>query len=236
MNDQTASVQQQSDGSTKMLVTMVGIGIICALLIVMTFQGTKPRIDRLKAEALERAVFEVVPGITSTTTFVRNNDGSFEATAQADPASVNVYAGYDDQGNLKGIAIEASGQGYADIIRILYGYDPAAEAIVGFYVLESKETPGLGDKINKDPAFLANFNELDVSLNAGRDGLENDVVTVKSGTKTEAWEIDGITGATISSRAIGDIINTSAPAIIPSIKKNIDAFKKVTGQQTTLKR
>ncbi len=216
---------RENDGSTKMLITMVGIGIICALLIVLTFQGTKPRIDRLKAEALEKAIFEVVPGISETKTFVQQNDGSFSAIDQADVSAVNVYGGYDETGNLKGIAIEASGQGYADIIRILYGYDPETEEIIGFYVLESKETPGLGDKINKDPSFLANFNELDVTLNAQKDGLEHDVITVKNGTKTQPWEIDGITGATISSRAIGDIVNRSAPAIIPMIQKNIEVFR-----------
>ena len=46
--------------------------------------------------------------------------------------------------------------GYQDVIRILlYGYSPEHQAIVGMRVLESRETPGLGDKIEKDPAFLA---------------------------------------------------------------------------------
>ena len=38
-----------------MLRAMAGIGLICALLIVLTFEGTLPRIERLKAEALEKA-------------------------------------------------------------------------------------------------------------------------------------------------------------------------------------
>ena len=50
-----------------------------------------------------------------------------------------------------GVAVEASGKATPDIIRILYGYDPENRQVVGFYVLESKETPGLGDKIEKDP-------------------------------------------------------------------------------------
>ncbi len=75
-----------------------------------------------------------------------------------------VYAGYDENDKLVGVAVEASGQGFADILRILYGYDPDKQKIVGFYVLESKETPGLGDKIEKDLNFLANFKALDVSL------------------------------------------------------------------------
>ena len=53
--------------------------------------------------------------------------------------------------------LTAAAQGYADVVRVLYGYDPACACIVGMTVLESKETPGLGDKIDTDPDFLLNF-------------------------------------------------------------------------------
>ena len=210
----------------KMLIAMVGIGLLCALLIVLTYEGTKPLIDMLRAEALQQAIFKVVPGITSTQTYVLEPSGEFVKEESASASGPRVYAGYADDGELKGIAIEASGQGYADIIRILYGFDPSAEEVVGFYVLESKETPGLGDKIEKDATFLANFDGLDVSLNEQGTDVKNEVVTVKTGTKTNPWEIDGITGATISSRAIGAIIGKSSSELIPRIMENLDAFEK----------
>ena len=65
-------------------------------------------------------------------------------------------------------------------------------------VLESKETPGLGDKIYKDAEFVANFRQL---------SIEPEIVTVKKGKKSAANEVDAITGATISSKAIVRIIN-----------------------------
>jgi electron transport complex protein RnfG len=213
----------QGTSSAKMLVAMVGIGVLCALLIVLTYAGTKPRIEMLQANALQEAIFKVIPGITSTQGYVMSSPGKFVKDASA--GGPQVFAGYDSEGALKGIAIEASGQGYADIIRILYGYDPYQQKVVGFYVLESKETPGLGDKIEKDAAFLRNFTALDVALNDAGTGLKNEVVTVKKGAKFDAWEIDGITGATISSRAIGDIINKSASELLPEIKKNLDLFE-----------
>ena len=123
------------------------------------------------------------------------------------------------------MAIEASGLGFADVLRILYGYDPEKQAVVGFYVLESKETPGLGDKIEKDDNFLANFIALDVSLNENQDALKNKVVPVKQGDKENAWEVDGITGATISSRAIGNIIGESTERLVPLIYKNKNTFE-----------
>jgi electron transport complex protein RnfG len=215
---------QTNDGSKKMLIAMVGIGVVCALLIVFSYEGTFGRIERLKAEALEQAVFKVLPGITKTGIFELSPDGKFISSDGKDRTKTLVYAGYDDQNTLKGIAIEASGQGYADILKVLYGYDPATQEIVGFYVLESKETPGLGDKIEKDENFLSNFNGLSVALSEDFTTVINKVVPVKFGTKENPWEVEGITGATISSRAIGNIIGESTATMIPLIYQQKESF------------
>ena len=48
---------------------------------------------------------------------------------------------------------------------------------------------------------------------------------MKQGEKTEPWQIDGITGATITSEAIGNILNDSANAWVPMLERdaaNID--------------
>ena len=170
-----------TSNSFHMLRAMVGIGAICGLLIVVTYEGTLPRIEKLRAEALEKAIFKVIPGIVETRAYAYE-DNTFKL---ADENSNQViYAGYDEEGNFKGVAVEASGQGYADILRILYGYDPKRQQIIGFYVLESKETPGLGDKIEKDKNFLANFSALDVSLSDDFNTIRNTVIPVKNGTKT----------------------------------------------------
>jgi electron transport complex protein RnfG len=210
-----------------MLRAMVGIGALCGLLIVLTYEGTLPRIEQLKAEALQQAIFKVLPGITNTKAY-KMSDGTFILTE--DQAEADLYAGYDDQGNFKGVAIEASGQGYADIIKVLYGYSPVKQQVIGFYVLESKETPGLGDKIEKDPKFLDNFKSMDVTLTASLDALVNTVVTVKQGTKENSWEIDGITGATISSRAIGSLLQKSTDEWIPVIYEHQEVFKQATNE------
>jgi len=221
---EVANIKTQNlDGSKKMLLAMVGIGIISALLIVSTFELTLPRVQRLKAEALEKAIFEVLPGTVKTEAFGVNTNGELFKMKAGDKTETTIYAGFDSNEKIVGYAIEASGQGYADIIRILYGYNPDKEILIGFQVLESKETPGLGDKIEKEVHFLNNFKALDVSL-ANNGKLENKVITVKQGEKQNPWEIDGITGATISSRAIGNIIGTSTTELVPILyhhyKKN----------------
>ena len=200
--------------SFKMLRAMVGIGITSALLIVLAFELTRPRVQKLKAAALEQAILEVLPGTDSTHMLGVSASGELVDIKDAEQDQRILYAGYDETGELVGYAIEAAGQGYADVIRILYGYDPEQQEVIGFQVLESKETPGLGDKIEKEQQFLENFQALDLSVNS-EGKLKNQVVTVKPGEKEKPWQVEGISGATISSRAVGDMIGRSATEVVP---------------------
>ena len=194
---------------------LVGVGMVCGLLIVSVFVVTLPVIARNEAAALQAAVFEVLPGATAKASFVLAEGGGFRPAREGDDPRQTVHAGYDASGALVGVAIPAEGMGYQDVIRILYGYSPSQQAIVGMQVLASKETPGLGDKIEKDPAFRANFQALDVSLAADGQSLAHPVEAVKSGAKTGPWQVDGITGATISSKAIANILRQSSAYWLP---------------------
>ena len=204
---------------------MVGVGLLCGLLIVTVFQVTRPIIERNKAEALQRAIFQVLPSARAGTTFRLSEDGGVEVLEGDQAGGARVHAGYDEEGRLVGFAVEAQGMGYQDVIRILYGYSPSDDAVIGIRVLESKETPGLGDKIETDAGFLENFRKLDVSL-TGDGRIANPIVTVKHGTKQHPWQVDGITGATISSKAIGDILRQSTDWWIPRLRDDLDSFRK----------
>jgi electron transport complex protein RnfG len=102
------------------------------------------------------------------------------------------------EGQLAGWVVKTAGQGYADKIEMLIGLDPMIEKITGIFVLDQKETPGLGNKIVTDEwrsQFLAK-------------STAQPLATVKS-KATAGNEIDAITGATISSKAVTDIINAA---------------------------
>ena len=204
---------------------MVGVGVFCGLLIVSVFQVTRPIIERNKAEALEKAIFHVLPDASTSTTYRLDESGGFEVLEGEGLGEQLVYAGYDDEHELVGLAVEAQGMGYQDVIGLIYGYSFAEDAIIGIQVLESKETPGLGDKIETDPAFLQNFERLDVSLVDDQSEMANPIVPVKHGAKSNPWEVDGITGATISSVAIADILNRSAQYWAPHIRNNLGDFQ-----------
>ena len=109
-----------------------------------------------------------------------------------------VYAGYNKNKELIGFAIPGSEPGFQDIIGALFGYDGTGQIIIGFEVLESKETPGLGDKIFKDEEFQTNFTKLAVNP---------EIISVKNGEKQNPNEVESITGATISSKAVVRLLN-----------------------------
>jgi electron transport complex protein RnfG len=204
---------------------MVGIGVLCGLLIVSVFQITKPIIARNQAEALRQSIFHVLPEAESSRTYRYTDAGTFEPLGDVETSEPLVYAAFDAANRLTGVAIEAQGMGYQDIIRVLYGYAPTVEAIIGYRVLESRETPGLGTRIETDDVFLKNFERLDVALSADGATVANPITSVKRGAKTQPWEIDAITGATISSVAIASILRESSAVWIPRVRARLDDFE-----------
>jgi electron transport complex protein RnfG len=209
-----------------MLRALIGVAAVAGTLIVVVFQLTLPVIKANKAEALRRAVFDVIPGARNVVTFKLEQDGSLKPLTDENERAVKYYAGYTDDNQLIGVAIEARGKGFQDVIKVLYGYAPAKQNIIGMRVLESKETPGLGDKIGKDRAFLANFDELDARLTEDTTKLQHAFEVVKHGAKKSRWQIDGVTGATISSKAMGRLLNNSAPRRLPPVLNNLPRLKE----------
>ncbi len=232
MSEPLVALQPPKASVWQMYRAMVGIGILCGTVIVTVFQLTAPIIAQKRAEALQEAIFTVLEGAATSQSFVLTAEERFEPVTEGAKGGEGaggtvVHAGYDDTGSLVGLAIEASGMGYQDTIRVLYGYSLAQKAIVGLQVLESKETPGLGDKIETDPGFRQNFSALDVTLDPQGSTPVHPIEVTKHGEKTDPWQIDGITGATISSKAIGDLLRSSTAFWLPLVERSTDDFRKL---------
>ncbi|NUM54556.1 MAG: FMN-binding protein [Candidatus Hydrogenedentes bacterium] len=216
--------QRRGGDMWRMLRTLAGVSLLSGMLIVLAYETTLPRILANRQRAIEEAVFRVLPGATAKVTYAVEGE-SLRRAQEGHAGGEKIYAGYDNTGRLVGVAIEGAGQGYQDVIRVLFGYSPDTQCATGFTVIESKETPGLGDKIGFDPAFLANFDGLPLTVNDDVSGLQHDVVGVKHGAKKSAWEIDGVSGATISTRAVGRIVTDSAGRIVPIVLKQVDQIR-----------
>lgn len=226
MSEEHASPAPVEHGPTTTSAAMIGtlglVATLCGVLIVSAYQGTLEAVTANKRIALERAVFRVIPGSASMKEFFASPSGVVPADAAEAEGGVRFYATYDAAGTLKGVAAEAGAMGYADVVRVLYAYDPARQVVSGFGVVAHRETPGIGDKIIFDPAFLKNFEALDVRLAADGKGLANPVRAVKHGSKANPWEIDAISGATVTSKAVGKGINDSAQRLLPLLAPHVD--------------
>ncbi len=198
----------------RLVATLAVAGTLAGLLIVLVNQHTKPIIDKYKAEQLRIAVYEVLPGsVRYNTYYLVNKSLSLTLPEDAKESEYKrVYIGYNAESGIRGVAISRGESGFQDIIQVIFGFDPTSRKLTGMKVLDSKETPGLGDKIYKDLAFVEQFFA----------GPQTPLVGVKPGAgKGLANEIDTITGATISSKAIIDIINHGMEEWMPVVVQGI---------------
>jgi electron transport complex protein RnfG len=222
----TANPAPVATPTLAMIRTLGLVAGICGLVIVGSYQGTYDAVAANKRIAMERAVFKVVPAAKSIEAYYALEGGSIaKAGAEAPAGAMKFFAGYDESGRLVGVAAEGGAKGYADTVRIMFGYDPACQCVKNIGVVSMRETPGIGDKILKDRDFLANFEQLDARLDAEMKALAHEIRTVKHGTKADGWQVDAIAGATITSRAVGKAINDTAQALLPKLVPNLDKIK-----------
>jgi len=207
------------------MVRLLGaVSLICGVLIVGTNIATSARIRGNQETIMRNSVEELLPGVQKQIIYGVQPSGELKILPDLESAGQRLFAGYDGSGKLIGIVIESSARGYADLINAMYAYSPEKQAITGFKVVDMRETPGLGDRVRSDPDFLNNFQDLDATIVDGKPA--HPVKVVKHGSKKNAWEIDAISGATISSRAVGKLIGTSVQDVIPVVRKNLDRIER----------
>lgn len=192
----------------RLVATLVPAGALAGLFIVLVYDLTLPRIQANKARVLQRAIQEVLEAPARYDTLFVYGGALVEALPSgADARRVEqVYVGYRADGARIGFAVVAAEPGFQDIVRLIFGYDPATHRLLGMKVLDSRETPGLGDKILRDSSFIGEFR-----------GAEPPLVGIRAGAgaKGGPGEIDMITGATISSRAVIAAINKEIERLKP---------------------
>ena len=196
LNEQSQESSQEP-GSRRLIMSMAIAGFISGFIIIAIYMLTFETIKENKARELQQAVVKVLPGAVKMQK-LHYEDNKLVLVHKDGIDDEMVFAGYDAQGKFKGYAIQGAGPGFQDTIALLFGYLSSETKITGMEILDSRETPGLGDKIFKDMDFVNEFKGLSIKA---------DIKAVKKGTKSNVSEIDAITGATISSKAVVKIIN-----------------------------
>ncbi|MHC4425405.1 MAG: FMN-binding protein [Planctomycetota bacterium] len=163
-------------------------------------QNEEDKFNNLAGEMLpEAASFE----IALENAEVESGKGKKKATAVKKALSAD--------GKCVGWAFKCEGSGFADKIKLVLAVDADFEKLRGFGVLASSETPGFGDQI-KLPYFRSQFD--------GKPAVE--LVLVKTGKPdTTDSRIVAISGATVSSQAVVDIINTFVSQVKKQVKKHV---------------
>jgi len=168
------------------LVLLLGLLFGVALAGVNTWLS--PKIDENQRIARQNAALAVIENSAAAKTVQIKLD---------DQTTVTVYRITGEDGTLLGWAATASGQGYGDTIKLIVGVDAEATTITDFRVIYNQETPGLGNKIIEG-GFRKRF----------RDKSAREPLQAVNKANPADEEIQALTGATISSQAVCDIIFT----------------------------
>lgn len=209
------SLPQAAEVSTaKLIFTLAFAGVMAGVLLVFAFHETLPQIEAHKAAVLRAAIGEVLksPARYETLYVLPSGLAAQLPSGAREKDFEKIFYGFDAQSAPIGFAIVAAGPGFQDQIKLIFGFDPRSQHLLGIKILESKETPGLGDKIEKDSAFVSQFFDMALPL-----------IGVKKGKKTEKNEVEMITGATISSRAVVRNIDQTLQRMQPLIEAYLAA-------------
>lgn len=172
--------------------TLAGIAAICTALVATTYQGTKARIAANEQAWLEQSLEPALSGIFF--------EGSVTESKLVIPAphelpgrdDVIIYRVYAEAQPVAALFAVTAPDGYAGPIRILLGI--SYEGIVtGVRILEHRETPGLGDKIDSSRSdWVFQF-----------DGHSLDNPDLKGwAVKRDGGQFDQLTGASVTPRAV----------------------------------
>lgn len=194
--------------SFRLLATLGGAGALAGFLIVAAYTATLPGIEANRAETIDQAIREVLPRVERYDTLYAH-EGALTTTPPAgDPTHKpeKVYAGFDAGGSLVGFAAAVHEPGFQEPIEILFGFDPRTNATLGLAILMSRETPGLGDKI-QDEKWRQQFG-----------GRMLPLTGIKTGGTASDSTIHMVTGATISSRAVISAVNKGVEHWAPLVR------------------
>ncbi|HXH72373.1 MAG TPA: electron transport complex subunit RsxG [Mariprofundaceae bacterium] len=188
----------------RMAAALAVVAIVATLLLGITDLFTREPIAEARKAALHEALMEVLPQ--------HANDALADAVMVGNGKDARtVYPARDAAGSLTGFAWETvAPDGYSGSIHILMGVHPDG-SIYAIRVTDHQETPGLGDGIVKNKAWVDSF--------AG-----TTLTNTRWAVKKDGGDFDQFTGATITPRAV-----------VKAVKRGLEFFRDnhaaILGQQ-----
>ena len=173
---------------------VLSLGIISVVLggvLAYANYATRDKIAQMKEKALNDGIKQVMLG---------KPDGDLTIASVKDMNNAVVYVTTNAAGDTLGAAVKATVNGFGDNLVFLVGFNQEGH-ILGYQILESKETPGLGAKAGEwfqkgQPGDVIDMNPGEAPLTVSKDG----------------GKVNAITASTITSRAFLKGINTAYKA------------------------
>lgn len=177
---------------------VLALGIVCILAATLLggmYMITKEPIEKQMKAQQEAAILEVAPPFN-------NNPEKEKMEIEENGEIFTVYPAISD-GKLVGAAVEGSSMnGFAGQVTVMCGFDLDG-TVRDYRVIQQAETPGLGTKMEtwfRDPRGARSV------IGKNPESFSFYV------TKDPGGEVDGITAATISSRAFLEIMRNAFEA------------------------
>ncbi|MEM7816710.1 MAG: RnfABCDGE type electron transport complex subunit G [Candidatus Aenigmatarchaeota archaeon] len=176
----------------RIILVLVFVSIICSTILALGYQISYSRIKKNKEIDLENSMKKVLPSL-----FFKEEVKGYK----------DLYYAFDKDKKLLGYIFISEGQGYQDKIILIGALTKDLTSLLGIEIVESKETPGLGAKIN-DLDFKKQFNNLKI---------DKPIECLKT-KKLANYQVNAISGATVSSESVVKIINNKIREIKEKFK------------------
>jgi len=178
-----------------MFIVLTVISIAAALALGYTYTATSEARAQVKIKRAMDAIKDVLPGF--------NNNPNEEKYTLEGFAEMEFFPAKKDSQPVGTAVRTYSDKGFGGRIWLMVGFDKD-NRLYKIKVLEQKETPGLGNKMER-PQFIDRFAGKDLSV-------------FKLKVKKDGGDVDAITAATISSRAFCDAVERAYRALSRSPK------------------
>jgi len=176
-----------------MVSTLVGVTLVAAGLLGSVYALTKEPIRLAELKRKNEAIQVVVPGF--------DNEPSQEVDKLfVDGDTIYFYTARQGE-EILGTAVETfTKNGFTGKFKLMVGFKPDG-TIIDIAVIKHEETPGLGDKMEKDKSdFSVQF-------------MGKHPETFTLAVKKDRGEVDAITASTITSRAYCDAVQRAYNAL-----------------------
>ncbi len=193
---------------------LIVVSFFFGLLIAVANAAWQDRIEQNEEDKFNNLAKEM---LTEAVSFEAAIEEAELQSAKGKKIKMDIKKAIAADGRCVGWAFSCEGSGFADKIKLVLTINAGFEKIAGFGVLSSNETPGFGDQI-KSPFYRNQFfgvpaEQLKLSKTGNPKVIDSEIVA--------------ISGATVSSEAVVEIINH----YVEQVKKQLQSRGLVTNDK-----